>query len=225
MRFSAELRQKLAVLNGALTARVKDDAATVDQITAKTAEIETMNAKLTAQVAIEDAEDAEAAEAAKAGAGIIVPTAADQIAEEGKLYSDAFYNALCGQPLTAEQNDIFTRVNNALSSGTSADGGYLIPVDQRTAIKELMRSYFDFSQHVNIEMVSTLTGSRNIEVDAAYTAFATITEGGDLAEVANPTFENITYAIVTRGGILPVPNTLLKDEKANLSAHLNSGWP
>ena len=72
---------------------------------------------------------------------------------------------------------------------------------------------------VNIETVTTLTGTRNIEKDAEFTSFANITEGEKIPDTDSPQFVNISYSIKDYAGILSVPNSLLSDAKA-LEAYL-----
>lgn len=216
MKFSDELKQKLATLQNEAKELVKDEKATAEQIEAKTAEIETMKAKLGTQLAIEADEQAAIEANAK-------PAPAAKIETDPKaVYEDAFYNALAGKPLTEAQSKAIIEVNDALSSTTGEDGGYLIPVDQQVAIRELKRQFQPLEDLVTVESVSTLTGSRNMEKDAQYTPFAEFAEGADVPATDTPQFVNITYAIKDRGGILPVPNNLLADNKANLQGYLNT---
>ena len=146
-----------------------------------------------------------------------VTATAETIKDEAGEYKKAFFNAIMDKPVTAEQREIL--IKNALSSTSGTDGGYLIPVDQQVAVKELMREYGSLDELVNIESVSTLTGSRNIEKDAEYTAFADLTEGNTIADTDTPQFTNITYSIKDYAGIMPVPNNLLADAKG-LESHL-----
>lgn len=213
MKFSDELRQKLGALQNELESLIKADDSTAEDIDAKTAEIANMKAKLDAQLMVEATEQAEA--------GAQPATPITHAATTDALYEDAFYNALAGRPLTTEQGAALREVNNALSSGTGEDGGYLIPVDQQVAIKELKRQYTNLESLVTVEGVSTLTGSRNMEKDAQYTPFTAFAEGADVPATDSPQFKNITYTITDRGGILPVPNNLLADNKANLQGYLN----
>lgn len=63
----------------------------------------------------------------------------------------------------ADTEDV--RIYNAMTEGTNngADGGLTVPQDIRTQIEELRRTEDDLEQYVNVEHVSTLTGSRVIE--------------------------------------------------------------
>lgn len=215
MKLSDELRMKLAALKNAAEELVKNDAATLEQVEAKGVEIATMEAKLKMQLG------AEAGEEPSAGGTPVKPIDGADPVDTKAVYEDAFYNALAGRPLTEAQGKSLAQVNNALSSGTGEDGGYLIPADQQVAIRELKRQYDSLEELVTVEPVATLTGNRNMEKDAQYTPFAEFSEGDTLADTDTPQFVNIAYTIKDRGGILPIPNNLLADNKANLQAYLN----
>lgn len=217
MKYSDEMKQELAKLQNEAKALIGNADATAEQVNAKAAEIENLKAKIKMQEAIENSEQEEIEKKQAIGSGVIVTAEADKKA----MYEDAFYNALAGKSLTSEQKSVLMDVNNALSSGVKEDGGYLIPVDQQVTINELKREFEPLEGLVTVEPVSTLTGSRNIEKDAQHTPFVEFTEGDQIPETDAPQFVNITYQIKDRGGILPVPNNLLSDNKANLQAYLN----
>lgn len=70
---------------------------------------------------------------------------------------------------------------DALTSDTTAGSegevgiGVTIPEDIRTDIIELRRSSDNLEQYVNVEGVTTKTGTRNIEVDAESTPLTMLT--------------------------------------------------
>lgn len=214
MKKSDQMKALLAVMITASTELMNKDGVTAAEINAKAAEIETLKAKIAMQETIETQERAElgnsTAEAIKPATG----TTEDANA----AYKTAFYNAIAGKALTAEQKELL--IKNALASASGEDGGYLIPVDQQVAVKELMRKYESLDELVTIETVTTLTGSRNMEKDAQYTEFANLTEGETIPDTDGPQFVNIPFAIKDYAGILPVPNNLLNDSVA-LQKHIN----
>ena len=64
------------------------------------------------------------------------------------------------------KNLVRGRYQNLLDSktdGTGADAGLTIPQDIRTAINTLVRQYDSLQEYVNVENVTTLTGSRVYE--------------------------------------------------------------
>ena len=141
--------------------------------------------------------------------------------DEKLNYEDVFFKAFSGGRITQEEQNLL-QSKSALSTGTNEDGGYLIPDDQQTAIKELKRSLPALENHVKIEPVQSAKGSRNIEKNALYTPFGDITEGSPIADTDSPQFVNISYAIKDKGGILPVPNNLFNDGKAAIKSYLNN---
>lgn len=129
-------------------------------------------------------------------------------------YRSAFVKALRGRRMTSDELDLLEQ--RAMTQGVPADGGYLVPEDIQTQIKELIRARIDLSQLVNVEPVTTLTGSRVIEKEKDLTPLVDITEATDLADLDNPNFVQVTYTVKPRGGILPISNTLLQDSDQNI---------
>lgn len=104
---------------------------------------------------------------------------------------------------------------------TGEDGGLTVPRDISTEIKELRRATADdLERYVNVENVSTKTGSRVIEIDADTTEWPEIAEGDEFQEQDTPKFRNITYKIKKYGGILKVTAELLEDTAENILAYL-----
>jgi HK97 family phage major capsid protein len=74
---------------------------------------------------------------------------------------------------------------------------------------------------VNRESVTTLTGSRVIEVDADSTPWEDVDEGGEFPDGDTPQFKQIKYKIGKKGGILKTTRELLQDTAVNILAYLN----
>ncbi|HEY5576213.1 MAG TPA: phage major capsid protein [Clostridiaceae bacterium] len=141
-------------------------------------------------------------------------------AKENKIeYKDVFFKAFKGKKLTEEEASLLN-TQAALSSTSGTDGGFIIPQDIQTRIMELKRDLPLLENYVNVEPVSTLTGSRVIEKYADIVPFATFAEGSDVPAASTPQFLPIAYTIVDKGGILPVPNNLMNDTDQNLMAYL-----
>ncbi|MHB9950782.1 phage major capsid protein [Clostridium botulinum] len=223
MKLSDEMKQELQGLQNEAKGLINKEDVTAEEINNKSKEIETLKAKITMQENIEEEERKEIED--KINTGIAKELGKDGNMEETKnkqeLYKEGFYNALRGKRVTEEQATVLEEFNNALSSNTDEDGGYTIPIDQQTAIKELKREFKSLETLVNTEPVTTPKGNRNIEKDAEYTPFAEFEEGEDVPTTDSPQFVNISYVIKDRGGILPVPNNLLADNTANLASYLN----
>ncbi|SHH05974.1 phage major capsid protein [Tepidibacter thalassicus] len=140
--------------------------------------------------------------------------------EQEQLYQNAFFKALKGKRLTAEDREVL-EFKNSLSESTDADGGLLVPQDLQTKINEYKRSLIDLSKLATIEPVSSLTGSRVIEKIATMTPLVNITDDtADIDEMASPQFETISYTIQKYAGWLPIPNDLLKDSDQNIINYL-----
>ena len=96
-----------------------------------------------------------------------------------------------------------------------------IPEDIRTDIIELRRSSDNLEQYVNVEGVTTKTGTRNIEVDAESTPFDNVDEAADFPEMDEPKFLPIEYKVKKKGGILKMTAELLEDTASNIMAYIN----
>lgn len=101
-----------------------------------------------------------------------------------------------------------------------SDGGITVPQDIRTEIKELRRAGNALENLVNVEPVSTLSGSRVIELNADEVPFDNVDEAADFPDVDTPQFENITYKAKKKGGILKITRELLQDTAENIIAYL-----
>ena len=99
--------------------------------------------------------------------------------------------------------------------------GVTVPEDIRTDIIELRRSEDNLEQYVNVEGVTTKSGSRNIEVDAGSTPFDNVDEEADFPDMDEPKFKKIVYAIKKKGGILKITAELFEDTAANVMAYIN----
>ena len=150
--------------------------------------------------------------------------------QEGKKYSKAqvcraFVNRIvCGlrkKELPKEDAEIMDSFKNQMSEGLDEDGGFTVPEDVSTDIIELRRTENDLEMYVNVEKVSTKSGSRVIEVDADSTPWKDVEEGGEFQEEGTPTFKQIKYAIKKKGGILKTTRELLQDTATNILAYLN----
>jgi len=214
MTKSQQMRAQLNVLIAESKALVDKVGVTAEEINNRSAEIEALKAKIAMQENIENQEKLDLEAEMKKGAG----NPQNKLLDPKDDYDTAFYNALAGKKITAEQEALL--VQNALSSSTGEDGGHAIPKDQQTEIKELTREFLPLLEYVNVETVNTLSGSRNIEVDAEYIPFEKFTEGNDVQDTDTPKINNITYTIEDRGGILPVPNNLMSDS-TSLKPYLN----
>lgn len=140
----------------------------------------------------------------------------------------AFVNIIkAGFTHTEPNDDDVKTYKDAISTDVTPneDGergmGVTVPEDIRTEIIELRRSDDNLEQYVNVEGVTTKTGSRNIEVDAESTPFDNVDEEGDFPEMDEPKFKQIKYAIKKKGGILKITAELFEDTASNIMAYIN----
>ncbi|AEY65416.1 phage major capsid protein [Clostridium sp. BNL1100] len=208
-REERELRAQLAQLKN--EARTLVDEGKIKEAQAKADEAKSIQAKIDLIRDIESIEDS---------AGNPINGEEKDKAEEEKQYKAAFCKALRGKNLTeAEASMLDSKA--ALSEGTAADGGLIVPQDIQTKINEYKRTLIDLSQLATIEGVTTLSGSRVLEKLATMTPFENITDDtADIDEMVNPQFEQVTYSIKKYAGWLPIPNDLLKDTDQNILAYL-----
>ncbi|HIE6633015.1 TPA: phage major capsid protein [Bacillus luti] len=137
--------------------------------------------------------------------------------------TDAFVNAMKAAVGKHKLSDDEKEVLNAttMTEGVPSDGGLTVPKDIRTAIKELRRSGPEsLENYVNVESVSTLTGSRVIEVEADYIPFDNVDEAADFPLMEAPKFEDIQYAVKKKGGVLKFSKELLADTAENIQAYI-----
>lgn len=134
--------------------------------------------------------------------------------------SNAFVNAIKSRLTDAPISDEDKTILNQMSEGSPADGGLTVPKDMKTEIKELRRGADSLESIVNVETVTTLSGSRVIEENAEDTPFDNIEEAADFPEVETPKFRNIDYKVKKKGGTLKVTRELIQDSSENIQAYL-----
>lgn len=120
--------------------------------------------------------------------------------------------------ITPEEMEILNATT--MTEGVPGDGGLTVPQDLRTEIKELRRGTDALENYVNVEPVSTLSGSRVIEKDADSTPFDNIDEAADFPDMLTPEFEDVKYSVKKKGGKLAVTKELFNDTGANIIAYL-----
>ena len=121
----------------------------------------------------------------------------------------------------------YTQIKNVVSSGetdgTAGHAGLTIPKDIQTTIDTLVRQYDSLQEYVNVESVTTASGSRVYEKWSDITALAAIdTEDGQIQANDDPKLTTIKYLIKRYAGITTVTNSLLKDTAENIIAWLSS---
>lgn len=138
------------------------------------------------------------------------------LAKQVKAFTNAIKAAWKKTDISPEDKEIL----NAMSEGSDEDGGLTVPKDIKTKIKELRRSEDALETLVNVEHVTTNSGSRVIEREADQTPFDNVDEAAEFPDVSTPQFENVDYKIKKKGGILKVTQELLSDTAENIVNYL-----
>ena len=213
---SKELRALLNAINAKKT-EVRELVASKKLEDAKAAkeELRDLQAQFDILADLEDDDAEQAQQDAEKGKGKVAGTI-----DTAKQQITAFVNAIKAahkkQPVSKEDAEIL----NAMSEGSDEDGGLTVPKDVKTKIKELRRSEDALETLVNVERVSTNSGSRVIEREADQTPFDNVEEAAEFPEVSTPQFDNIEYKIHKKGGILKVTRELIQDSAENIMGYL-----
>lgn len=109
------------------------------------------------------------------------------------------------------------RINNKMSEGAPADGGYVVPEDIQTRIETYRGAKKSLRDLVRVENVTTNKGQRTFKARSQQTGFAKVGEGGKIGAKNTPQFERISYEIDKYAGYFPVTNELLADSDANIT--------
>ncbi|MBZ1522413.1 phage major capsid protein [Leuconostoc mesenteroides] len=207
------LGQKVSDLQNQAQLMVDDDAASAEDV----ADIQT---KITNAIAKRDLahENLVQAQAENVVDEIVEPTPELTPKENDlkKKFVDNFKGMIQGVPTVINQ------INSSTDSGGNAIG-LTIPQDIQTAIHTLVRQYDALEQYVNVESVSTLSGSRVYEKWSDVTPLANLdADDAAIGDNDDPKLAIVKYLIKRYAGISTVTNTLLNDTAENILAWLSS---
>ncbi|WPU43977.1 phage major capsid protein [Limosilactobacillus reuteri] len=122
--------------------------------------------------------------------------------------------------------DKFVRdFKDMVTSGKTSAGnaGLTIPDDIQTTIHTLVRQYASLQNLVNVERVTTPTGSRVYEKFSEIKPLANLDdETAQIGDNDDPELTTIKYLIKRYAGITTVTNTLLKDTAENILGWLST---
>ena len=134
------------------------------------------------------------------------------------------------KPLNKNELDIKDQFikdfKNMVTSGKTGagNGGLTIPDDIQYAIHKLVRQFATLQNLVNVESVTTMTGSRTYEKLSDITPMSDLDdETAAIPDMDDPELTLIKYAIHRYAAIQTVTNSLLKDTVENILAWL-SDW-
>ncbi len=120
-----------------------------------------------------------------------------------------------------------SKITNLVTSSKDESGeaaGLTIPQDLRTSINVLKRQYDVMEQYVNVENVTTASGSRVYEKWTNITPLTKLdSEDETIGENDDPNLKLVKYQIGRYGGITTATNSLLKDSAENIMSWL-TGW-
>ena len=214
-----ELREKLAAIN-AKKAEVKQLATDgkIEEAEAAKAELDKMQRAFNLLLSMEDEDEgtakAQAGKMKEVNEGNRKPLTFDRL---GQAVVNALGAAVGRRKMNDEDRQI---IKDSMTEGTDEDGGLTVPKDIQTKIKELRRSDDNLEQYVNVEPVTTMSGSRVIEKEADTTPWEEVEENGDFNETQTPQFASIAYKITKKGGKLLASLELLSDTAENIMAYL-----
>lgn len=134
------------------------------------------------------------------------------------------------KPLNKKELDIKDQFvkdfKNMVTSGKTGagNGGLTIPDDIQYAIHKLVRQFATLQNLVNVESVTTMTGSRTYEKLSDITPMSDLDdETAAIPDMDDPELTLIKYAIHRYAAIQTVTNSLLKDTVENILVWL-SDW-
>lgn len=203
-----EAGSKVSDLNATLNSALIDDSKNEEDVLSIQAELKTARAKrdgLKEQVVNMEAEQVESVKDK--------PLDKSEKKLKNKFIKD-FKAMINGEPqivaaLTSDKDE----AGNAI--------GLTIPEDIRTTINTLVRQFDSLQQYVNVENVTTNSGSRVYEKWSEVTPLTELDNEEDtIPEMDDPKLTLIKYLIKRYAGINTVTNSLLKDTAENIMAWL-----
>lgn len=205
MKKSVELKKELETLRNEITA-LKDNG-----------KIEEAHAKLNSLKDLENRiKEAETEEALTAmNKGTKTPLGTNEEMDVNRIYN----RVLLGKSITEEEKQF---LNEAGTPGqveaTDGKGGYLVPTEQFNQIKDLRRNFVSLKPYCNVIPVNSLKGTMPVET----TNIGKLIAFDELNEInkSDIDFSQISYLVADYGDIIPISNTLLSDEKANLTGYI-----
>lgn len=214
---SKEMRELLSKIN-AKKAEIKALVADgkIEDATSAKEELKDLQKSFDILVDLDDDDKQNAQQQAQQGTAQTAAGAKNGLAKQVKAFTNAIKAAWKKTNISPEDKEIL----DAMSEGSDEDGGLTVPKDIKTQIKELRRSEDALENLVNVEHVTTKSGTRVIEREADQTPFDNVEEAAEFPEVSTPQFDNIDYKVKKKGGILKVTQELLSDTAENIMGYL-----
>lgn len=209
-----ELLNKINAKKAEIKALVADGK--IEDATSAKEELKDLQKSFDILADLDDDDAQNAQQQAKQGTAQTAAGEKNGLAKQVKAFTNAIKAAWKKTEISPEDKEIL----NAMSEGSDEDGGLTVPKDIKTKIKELRRSEDALETLVNVEHVTTNSGSRVIEREADQTPFDNVDEAAEFPDVSTPQFENVDYKIKKKGGILKVTQELLSDTAENIMNYL-----
>lgn len=130
-----------------------------------------------------------------------------------------FNRVLLGKNVTEEEREFLNAAGTpGQVESNDGKGGYLVPVEQFTQIKELRRSIKSLKSLCNVISVNVFKGNYPIEKEGTGKLIAF----DELNEInkSDVDFGQVTWNTADYGDIIPISNTLLADEEADLTTYI-----
>lgn len=209
-----ELLNKINAKKAEIKALVADGK--IEDATSAKEELKDLQKSFDILADLDDDDTQKAQQQAQQGTAQTAAGEKNGLAKQVKAFTNAIKAAWKKTDISPEDKEIL----NAMSEGSDEDGGLTVPKDIKTKIKELRRSEDALETLVNVEHVTTNSGSRVIEREADQTPFDNVDEAAEFPDVSTPQFENVDYKIKKKGGILKVTQELLSDTAENIMNYL-----
>lgn len=146
----------------------------------------------------------------------------EDTAKQHEAFTNIIKAGLAKKAVNEEDLKIYNAMTEADPVGGTSDGGVTVPKDIRTQIMEMRRNLDALEPLVNVEPVTTLTGSRVVEVTADQVPFDNVDEAAQFPDVVTPQFTTIEYKVSKKGGILKASRELLQDTSENILGYLKN---
>ena len=206
-----EAGSKVSDLNAQLNAALVDDAKTEEDVVSLQAQVKAARAKrdgLKEQVANMEAEQ-------------VLNVKKEPLDKKDEDLKNKFIKDFKAM-VSGDPAIMATLTSDTDESGNAI--GLTIPVDVQTTIHTLVRQFDSLQEYVNVEKVTTTSGSRVYEKWSDITPLTALdTEDGEIPANDDPALYLIKYLIKRYAGISTVTNSLLKDTAENILTWL-SKW-
>lgn len=113
-------------------------------------------------------------------------------------------------------------IKDQMSEGSNPDGGYTVPEDIETMVREKKSAKASLKNYVTVESVTAPSGRRTYKKRTQRTGFAKVSEGSNIPAGITPQFEVISYSVSKYAGYFPITNELLADSDENIVGILTS---